>query len=240
MNKITMLAMLTASVVLASSSVASAQTSDAKPIFIDINGGVQTQARTIESSTSFPLYSETAVINAAQSIDSGGLFDLSAGYRFLTSFGAAVGFSRFSKSGDGSIAASIPSPNAFNRSVTVTSTATDLKHSEIGTHLMLVYFAPVTVKIDVNAFIGPSFFRVKQDILSASVPTGTQTANIATQEEKANATGINAGINVNYMFQPNYGAGIFLRYAGATVDLPSAPDVKVGGFQVGVGLRLRF
>lgn len=240
MNKITLLAMLTAGVVLATSSVASAQASTDKPIFIDVNVGAQTQARTIESTTSFPLYAETAVINAAQSIDSGGLFDISGGYRFHRSFGAAIGFSRFSKSGDGSIVASIPSPVAFNKPVTVTSTATDLSHSEFATNVMLVYFAPVTVKIDVNAFIGPSFFKVKQDILSATVPAGTQTASVKTQEEKGDSTGVNAGINVNYMVQPNYGVGIFLRYAGATVDLPSAPDVKVGGFQLGGGLRLRF
>jgi hypothetical protein len=37
-----------------------------------------------------------------------------------------------------------------------------------------------------------------------------------------------------------YGAGLFLRYAGASVDLPSANNVKVGGVQLGGGLRLRF
>jgi hypothetical protein len=242
MNKHTMLALLTAGCTLAGSSIAAAQAQEPTKIFIDINVGAQTQSRAIESTTSFPLYGETAVISAAQSIDSGAFFDFSAGYRFMPSMpslGAAIGFSTFSKSGDGSIVASIPSPNAFNRAVTVTSTATDLKHSEKATHLMLVYFRQVDL-VEVSAFIGPSFFRAKQDILTATVPTGTQTANVSTQEEKANATGVIAGININHMFRPNYGAGIFLRYAGATVDFPSAPDVKVGGFQLGIGARLRF
>jgi len=42
------------------------------------------------------------------------------------------------------------------------------------------------------------------------------------------------------MAKPNYGAGVFLRYAGATIELPSAGNVKVGGLQLGIGARLRF
>jgi hypothetical protein len=42
------------------------------------------------------------------------------------------------------------------------------------------------------------------------------------------------------MFQPQLGAGVFLRYAGGSVDLPEVSNVKVGGFQGGFGLRLRF
>ena len=42
------------------------------------------------------------------------------------------------------------------------------------------------------------------------------------------------------------GVGAFVRYAGATVDLPPASGVtrdeelKAGGGQAGIGLRLRF
>jgi hypothetical protein len=240
MNKITIVAALIAGLTLAASSTATAQAQNPTSLFVDINAAAQTQSRAIESTTSFPLYGETAVINAAQSIDAGGLFDISGGYRFMRSYAVAIGVSRFGKSGDGSLVASIPSPVAFNRSVTTTSSATDLKHSEVATHLMFLYFQPIDDKIDVNVFVGPSFFRVKQNILTASVPSGTQTANVSTQEQKGNATGVNAGININYMFRPNYGGGIFLRYAGATVDLPSAAGVKVGGVQLGIGLRLRF
>ncbi len=237
MNKMTMLVVLAIGFSIAGGSNAYAQ--EPTKAFVDVNVGAQTQSRAISSSTSFPLYGETAVINAAQSIDYGGLFDISGGYRVMPSFGVAIGMSTFSKGGDGSVVALIPSPIAFNRPATVTSTATDLKHSEVATHLMAVYFATLD-QIEISAHVGPSFFRVKQDIMTATVQSGTQNANVSTQEEKANKTGVNAGININYLFRPNYGAGVFLRYAGATVDLPSAADVKVGGLQLGIGLRLRF
>jgi opacity protein-like surface antigen len=240
MNKITIVALLTAALSIAASSPAMAQAKQPTSVFVDVNAGVQTQSRAIASSTSFPLYGETAIINAAQSIDAGPLFDISGGYRFMRKFGVAVGVSMFSKSGDGSLVASIPSPIAFNRPTTVTSSATGVKHKEMGTHLMFVYFVPILENFDVTVFAGPSFFHLTQDILSATVPAGSQTITSATQSQKGNGTGANGGINFNYMFRPNYGAGLFLRYAGATVDLPSAAGVKVGGFQVGVGLRLRF
>jgi hypothetical protein len=42
------------------------------------------------------------------------------------------------------------------------------------------------------------------------------------------------------MFVPHVGAGAFMRYISGSVDLDSAPNLKAGGFQVGVGGRLRF
>ena len=37
-----------------------------------------------------------------------------------------------------------------------------------------------------------------------------------------------------------FGAGVFIRYAGAKVDLPSVADLHVGGFHIGGGVRVRF
>jgi hypothetical protein len=44
---------------------------------------------------------------------------------------------------------------------------------------------------------------------------------------------------VVYLFTSQVGVGLFVRYVGAQVDLPIATGVNVGGFQGGVGLRLR-
>ena len=46
-------------------------------------------------------------------------------------------------------------------------------------------------------------------------------------------------------FANNFGVGAMMRYSSATVTLEStggdaASDVKVGGFQVGGGIRIRF
>ena len=74
----------------------------------------------------------------------------------------------------------------------------------------------------------------------SAIPPGTQNANPVVETEKKTAIGLNIGVDGSYLFTRNVGAGIFLRYAGAEADLPSAPDLRVGGFQFGVGARVRF
>jgi hypothetical protein len=260
MNK-TNIVVLIAAFLFANSSAATAQV-PAKA-FIDVNGGAQPQSQTLDASASSPLYSETAIVNSAQGIDGGALFDISGGYRIRPAFAVGIGFSVFSKSGEGSFIASIPDPLIRNRRTTLPGSASGLKHREIGTHVMAVWLvprfaSPRFAKIDVAIFGGPSFFQLSQDVMTAAVPAGTQTVNVTSLREKGNALGGTVGINLNYMFAPRsgsapasgsaptsssalrYGIGIFLRYAGASADLPSADNVRVGGFQAGGGLRLRF
>jgi len=236
----TTLAALIAGLALAGSSTVTAQTSSTKPIFVDVNVGAQTQSRTINTTTSFPLYGETAIINSAQGVDGGPLFDFSGGYRIMSHLSVGVGFSFFNKSGDGTLAASVPNPAIVNRPATSTVSATDLKHSETGTHVMFIWSQPIVPKFEATIFGGPSFINLKQDVLTGSVPAGTQTVNVATTSQSATAKGANIGVNLNYMLKPNYGVGAFLRYAGGSTDLPSAKGVKVGGLQLGIGLRLRY
>jgi hypothetical protein len=225
---------------LASASAATAQTAPETPVFVDVSVGSQTQSRTLDTSSSFPLYGETAAINTRQQIDGGPFFDISGGYRVTRNVGIAIGVSTFSRDGEGTAIASIPNPLVFARPATVTLPAPGLKHSELGTHLMAVFFVPLTGNLDVALSVGPSFIRLKQDVTSVSVAPNTQNATINVATESATAKGVNVGVDTSYMFHPNLGVGVFLRYAGGTVDLPSVTEVKVGGFQVGAGARLRF
>jgi hypothetical protein len=247
MNKTTIIAVVTAGLYLACGSSVAAQTqAPTTKFFVDINAGAQTQSRSIATSTSFPLYNETAIINTAQAVDSGGLFDLNLGYRLPVAFGGkmpfgvGIGFSIFGDDGESSVVASIPSPVAFNKPANVTASATDLKHKEVATHLTLSYFHTVTDKIEVSLSVGPSFFNVSQDFTTATVPSGTQSLSLGTTRERDSAVGANIGFNINYLVRPNYGAGVFFRYAGTTADFDTFDDLKVGGVQLGGGLRLRF
>lgn len=238
MNKSTGIAVLIAALTFAAASSAVAQTDSST--FIDINGGGQVPSRTLQTSTSFPLYNETAVVNAAHNIGAGGIFDISGGYKFTRSFGVAIGLSTFSKTGDGALAASIPDPEFINHPHLVNVSASNLKRTEVGTHIMAVFFIPIDDKFDATVFGGPSFIHLSQDVMSASVAPGTVVTSVAPVKQTGTGAGGNIGVTGNYMFTPRYGAGIFLRYAGGSVDLPSANGAKVGGFQFGGGLRLRF
>ena len=58
--------------------------------------------------------------------------------------------------------------------------------------------------------------------------------------ETGTAKGVHVGGDLAHAFSDRFGVGVFVRYVAASVDLPSAAGVKVGGVQAGGGLRIRF
>jgi len=121
--------------------------------------------------------------------------------------------------------------------------------SETAVHIQAKWLVPVSPRLLVTIFGGPSFFKVEQDIVNdfeftESYPydTATFTRAIGASQSES-AVGVNVGGDVAYFFSPNVGVGGTAQYSGATVQMavPSGTaDVKAGGLQVGGGLRLRF
>lgn len=208
--------------------------------FLNVNVGAQPQRRTIQTASSFSLYDEAVTVTSNQPIQSGLLFDVSGGYRAWGRLGVGVGLSSSNSRGDSGITVSIPDPAFFDRPRIVTEDVAGLDRSELGLHLQAVWLTPVTDKFDVTFSAGPSFIRVTQQVADVTVPVGTQRINVTQASQSGTALGINVGLDGSYMFRPQVGAGIFIRYAGGSVDLPAVSNLKVGGFQGGVGLRLRF
>lgn len=241
---------LMAGFVLAAASTAGAQTTpvgnpssmplDGK-LFVNVNIGAQTQSSTLTHDFSFPLYRETASFATSATADGGALFDVSAGYRFRPSFAIAVGFSSFSSTGTAQGTASIPNPVFFNRPAPVTIDQTEVERTERNTSILLVWFLPLSDKMEASLFAGPSFTRATQGfITNATVPSGTQDVVTTVDSQSGTATGVNIGADLAYMFLRQVGAGFFLRYNGGSFDVDTAEDIRAGGFQLGVGARLLF
>jgi hypothetical protein len=240
MSTTTRISVLMIGFALAYGSRAGAQGLDGK-LFINVNGGAQTQARSLDNSFSIPIYGQTATVATTTTIPSGGIFDMSFGYKVANSIGVAIGFSTFSVKGASAGAASVPSPIFFNRPLAVTIPESPADRKDRSVYLLLVGFVPVTDKVELALSIGPSFIRVQQSMItSVSIPAGTQNVNPTQQSQSGTAKGVNVGADLTYMFIKQVGAGAFMRYNGGSVDLESAPGLKAGGFQVGLGGRLRF
>jgi hypothetical protein len=237
-TRILILALLTA----VAGSEARAQVPIAPPNmgFVNINVGAQAASRSVEVNQTFPLYGETARVTTSASVGSGALFDIAGGYNVWGPVTAAIGFSNFSKSNDATGTASIPDPLATNRPATVQVSQTGLHHSERAVHLQALWLFPVTNEFDVTVALGPTIFSVTQEITSVTVPPGTQTVVPSVASESKTTVGANFQVDGNYMVTRRFGAGVFIRYAGAKVDLPSVADLHVGGFHIGGGLRVRF
>ena len=243
MTKMTSVLVMMAGLATMVASEAQAQTKPAPASagFVNITGGAQPQRRDLGKTDTFTLYDEKATLSSTQPIANGVFFDVSGGYRVWHGLAVGLGYSSFSTTSTATVVATIPNPLFFDQLKTVNSTATSLEHTERGIHLQAVWFVPVTDKIDVALSAGPSFIQVKQHLVSSvTVPAGTQNVNVVIGSEEGNAKGVNVGFDGTYLITRNVGVGLMIRYAGGSLDLPSAPGLSVGGFQAGLGARLRF
>jgi len=217
-------------------------TSAADPrMFINVNVGAQPQRRTLTTAAGFSIYDEVAAVTSVGQIRNGAIVDVGVGYRVWRHVGLAVSLSTFGRRGGSALTAIIPDPIVYGRPATVTGQTPDLEHTERGVNAQLVWFIPVSDKIEVALSAGPSLIYLRQQLTpTVTVPTNTQQANVTTVRQSAVAKGGNAGFQGTYMFTPRYGADIFARYAGGVGDLPAASNVTVGGFQTGLGFTVRF
>jgi hypothetical protein len=224
---------------------ASAQTlQSTDKAFAGLSFGGQTKARTYTTSGSLPLYDETATFDSTVGIGAEALFDLSAGYRVWNNVAVGLGFSRYSDTSDGILNATVPDPVFFDTPRSSSFTTTGLKHTESQIHVSVYWLQPVTDKVDVSVYAGPTFFSVKQDLPTGfTVTPGTATIASVTQTQvKENAVGLHFGVDARYLIIKNAGVGLFLRYAQGRVDTTAVTGgrMEVGGFQYGVGVRVRY
>jgi hypothetical protein len=229
--------------VLTAPRMASAQMQWTDKGYISVNGGGQAGSHTLESTSSFPLYDETATVSTSQKVKGGGLFDIGGAYRVWgKNLLAGVSFSHTSSKADVSLTGSIPDPIVFDKPRTVTSSQSGAHHSENTVHLDAIYMVPVANKVDVGIFAGPSIFAVKQDTvttLSVSEPGPTVSAPLS--EVSKTTVGVNFGVDVQYLIGKKWGVGALARYSWGSASLPNATDkLTVGGFDIGAGLRVRF
>ena len=148
------------------------------------------------------------------------------------------------------VTGSVPHPIDFNRPRSIEPQRFPLVHDERATHVHVTWIVPVHERLDVAVFGGPSFFNLRQGVVTNAIateadgpPFATVTVDISTGEHTRNGVGGHAGVDVIYMPTSYVGVGFLVRVATAFVDLPpSGPDfdLRVGGIHVGAGVRVRF
>lgn len=246
--------------------VAPAQTPPAQPAnedehesryFFAVSMGGQSKEQVFEHSSTFTIYNEPGAVATAHSIGGGTLFDVSAGARVWKSLGVGLAYSTLKNFNDASVSVRVPHPVIFGQSRTATATVADLEHSENVVHLQFMWTIPLTSKFSITAMAGPSFFTVRQTVATVQAPqdiadpapfNNLSIRTVTLTDVKDSPVGVNIGIDGMYLIRTIKGIGIgvggFVRYAGASLDLPTEAtgdaDLKAGGPQGGAGLRLRF
>ena len=220
--------------------------------FINVNFGVQLIAEdAATTSTNFTIYDETGKLTTEQTLDSQApFFDIGGGVRVAGNFGVGFTYTRLSANGAAQVTAQVPSPIYYDQPRTATATVDDLEHVEDGFHFQALWMFPITDKLDIVFSGGPSVFNLKQggvtspQITEVGPPYSTVNMTVLQTTTTGSQVGFNIGADMTYRFANNFGIAAIVRYAAATVNLEpeggEPSDVKVGGFQFGGGLRIRF
>jgi hypothetical protein len=215
--------------------------------FITVNGGLQPHSRTAETSGTTPVFGESATWESEVGVGSGGIFDINGGVRVWGNVAAAVGWSSFSDGNSTTVNASIPDPLFFDMPRAASVDVGGLKHTETALHVSAAYVMPLTDKLEATVFVGPSFFFLKKDLVDAINVSGETLTGATTTQLDESAVGGHFTVDVRYRLLEDLGparsvgVGIFLRYAGASIDVPQVSDsIKVGGFHYGAGVRIGF
>jgi hypothetical protein len=220
-------------------------------IYVSINGAYQTGGDDFSETVTFTENAENGTFSTDYDMKSGPAFNLSVGAGLWRYFGVGVGVTRYSKSTPIALNASVPHPFFFNRPRTVDGEIGGLKREELAVHVQARAMFLATPRIQAVVFGGPSFFSVKQGIVNDFEITETYPFDTAAFSRGISTTvdeskvGINVGADVGYFFTRQVGVGGSVQYAGTTIDVPASSgtgtlEIKAGGVQAGVGLRLRF
>jgi hypothetical protein len=220
--------------------------------YLNIGAGFQSGSADLTDTKAFTIYEEAASITSASSFSSKALADVSVGVKVWRSLSLGVGLhQQFKNTADATISGTVPHPVFFNQARRLTSTAS-LERTESAVHVVLGWTRPISDKLDVTIFGGPSFFRLQQDVVAdtkvvEAAPFTQVTVQPTIVTRKKSTTGYNAGADVAYLFWQNdsvrVGVGAFVRYASAKADilmLTKEQETTIGGPQYGFGLRFRF
>jgi hypothetical protein len=213
-------------------------------VVVSVNASYLTASRTFSDARTFDLYQETARFSTAYKVEPSTGVDAGGFVRLFKGLAAGVAFTTHKDSRDIAITGTIPHPFLFGHDRSIEGTVGGTRE-ETAAHLQFGYIIPAGKKISAIVFAGPSFFTVKQSVVTAvrhdeSYPFDEATfasATVADEEEKK--TGFNVGVDVAYYFTKNLGAGGIIRFASTKVDF-SLGQVDAGGAMVGGGVRLRF
>jgi hypothetical protein len=221
-------------------------------VFAGLTFGVEGGADLVDS-FSDTIHFEPATVSSTTSFGADAFIDLMVGARVWRNAGVAIAYHAKNSTGEADLQGSIPHPVFFDRPRTWTDSIDGIDRDESATHLQFGWMLPVKDNLDVFVYIGPSFYRLSQQVISGFtvVEQGAPFTSVVVQPSfevrKETATGYNLGADATYILytteRMRLGVGGFLRITGATADVRlsnSSSETDLGGAQFGVGARVRF
>jgi hypothetical protein len=218
-------------------------------VFIAADAGGQFNTVTFAQKWTTTVSVEDAKWQANYGIDRDVQYDGGVIVRVWRGLGVGGGYSRFENSGPASITGQVPHPFYFNRDRSLSGESTALSHREQAIHVSAAWLVPVSRRLQVNVFGGPSYFIIERPFVesvtySETYPFDSVSFTGATlRNERVRHVGVHAGADIAWYFSRQVGIGGILRFARASVRFTSPPggpvSLDAGGLQAGAGVRIR-
>lgn len=214
-----------------------------------INGGYQPSTTSFDDSFTFSLYQETGTTETSYAIDAGAIFEGGAAVRVWKGLALGGVISHFTVDAAASVTSSVPHPFFLQQYREVSGEPEGLRREETAIHFQVQYQLPPAGKLHVVLAAGPTLMDVKQTVVidvnyAEEFPYDTATfTGVDSKRASGTAMGFNAGVDFQWMFNPNLGAGALVRFSKATVDInvdSRIIQVEAGGTQIAAGIRLAF
>lgn len=218
--------------------------------YVSLNGTYQTTSNAFTATSTFTQNVETASVTTSyESARSLGL-DVGGAVRVWRNLGVGAAVTWFSRERNANLSASIPHPFLFNTPRTVSGSVADVPRREVALHLNASWVVPAGKKTQIAIFGGPSYFQVRQglvtDVTTSSVyPYDTATFVSATTVQLSQShLGFNTGVDITARVSKAVGVGPIVRYSRASLHFPVSAgqevEIRAGGLQVGGGVRFAF
>ncbi len=140
--------------------------------FVNVSGGYQTATPNFSYMDNAVWFEEMATAEVDFEGSGSGTFEIGGGVRLLGNFGFGAAYTRYSGEQTASLTASIPDP-IFWDSHAVGELSVPTKRTESVIHLQALYMIPVTRKLQVAVFGGPSWFDCEQEAISTFMVEGS-------------------------------------------------------------------
>lgn len=231
--------------------LSAAGTAQAQParVTLVLDGGGQFPSDAFGQNFTLRKYAEDAPVTTDVKMDVVPFVD--AGLRLRVAGGLGIGAIGFSSTGKatGTVDARIPHPFYYGQ-LRAISGDISLDRTETGAHLELSYAATMSPSFGVTVFGGPTYFSVEQALVNdvtytESYPFDTAAyASAPTTAVKETGIGYHAGLELVWKLGRRVGLAGLARYTTADIPLSVASgnsvDLKAGGVQGGLGLRIGF
>ena len=198
--------------------------------------------------TTFPSNRETAHITGTYEVGGGRGIDSGVAVRVWRSLTVGAGIAVINRSSSGAVAASLPHPFLFATDRRATATLDALDRRDLAVHPAIGWQLPSRTNLRVSIFGGPSWYQTRQQVADSvtpaeSYPFDTVTLSTSTSELSESLLGFHAGADVSWYLTRTVGFGGIVQYSTAATTVrvgEGAPfDLRAGGFQLAVGIRLR-